>query len=73
MIMQTMTFNQAQREIINMMSCLNTDKDVADLKNVLVHFLNDRMQQKIEQLWERGILSEEKMNSYKEEHLRTSY
>lgn len=71
--MQTMTFNQAQREIINMMSCLNTDKDVADLKNVLVHFLNDRMQQKIEQLWERGILSEEKMNSYKEEHLRTSY
>lgn len=71
--MQAMTFNQAQRELINMMSCLNSDKDVSDLKDVLVHFLNDRMQQKIEQLWEQGILSEEKMNAYKKEHLRTSY
>lgn len=71
--MQTMTFNQAQQELINMMSCLRTEQDVKDLKNVLVKFLNERMQRGIDELWDNGTLTAEKMESYKEEHLRTSY
>lgn len=71
--MQTIVFNQAQREILNMMSCLHSEEDIADLKEVLVRFLNARMQRELDKLWENGTLTEEKMEMYKNEHLRTKY
>lgn len=71
--MQSVVFNQAQQELINVMSCLHTDEDVAELKKVLVRFLNERLQHEIDHLWDQGVLSQEKMDEYKTEHLRTPY
>lgn len=71
--MQTMVLNQAQREILNVMSCLGKEEDLYELKKVLVAFLNERLQKELDVLWEDGILSEEKLETYRHEHLRTKY
>lgn len=71
--MQTMVLNQAQREVLNVMSCLGKDEDLYELKKVLVAFLNERLQKELDVLWEDGILSEEKLETYRHEHLRTKY
>lgn len=68
-----MTFNQAQREVLNTMSCLRTEEDLTELKRVLVKFLDERLQRELDKMWDSGMLSEEKMNGYASEHLRTSY
>lgn len=68
-----MILNQAQREVLNVMSCLGKDEDLYELKNILVKFLNERLQRELDVLWEDGILSEEKLETYRHEHLRTRY
>lgn len=67
------TFNQAQREVLNTVSCLNTEEDLAALKRVLVQFLDDRLQREIDRLWDDGTLTEAKMEGFASEHLRTPY
>lgn len=71
--MQTMVLNQAQREILNVMSCLGKDEDLYELKHLLVTFLNERLQRELDVLWDNGNLSEKKLEDYRHEHLRTKY
>ena len=72
-IMQTMVLNQAQREVLNVMSCLGKDDDLSELKKLLVSFLNERLQRELDVLWENGSLDEKKLDSLRHEHLRTPY
>ena len=56
--MQTMVLNQAQREVLNVMSCLGKDDDLSELKKLLVSFLNERLQRELDILWDNGSLDE---------------
>ena len=71
--MQTMVLNQAQREVLNVMSCLGNDDDLSELKKLLVSFLNERLQRELDILWDNGSLDEKKLETLRHEHLRTSY
>ena len=65
--------NKAQYEVLNVLSCLDSEEDVRDLKDVLVQFLNTRLQREAERLWENGTLTEEKIKGWATEHMRTPY
>ena len=68
-----MVLNQAQREVLNVMSCLGKDDDLSELKKLLVSFLNERLQRELDILWDNGTLDEKKLETLCHEHLRTSY
>ena len=68
-----MVLNQAQREVLNVMSCLGKDEDLSELKKLLVSFLNERLQRELDILWDNGTLDEKKLETLRHEHLRTSY
>lgn len=70
---QLSNITTAQYEIINMLSCINNDEDVKALKAVIVQFLNERLQNEIDKLWEDGTLSDEVVAGWKKEHMRTPY
>ncbi|MBQ6681638.1 MAG: dephospho-CoA kinase [Prevotella sp.] len=70
---QTLHITPAQYEVLNMLSCITHDEDVAELKNVIVRFLNSRLQNEIDHLWDNGTLNEEKISEWKHEHMRTPY
>ncbi len=70
---QTTKINPAQYEIINLLSCVNSDEDVAALKNAIVEFLNTRLQNELEKLWDNGTLTQEILSSWASEHMRTPY
>lgn len=70
---QALTFNPAQQEVLNVISCLQTEQDLADLKKVLVKFMNERLQREMDKLWDSGTWSNEKLAEMKSEHLRTAY
>ena len=71
--MQTMVLNKAQREVLNVMSCLGNDDDLSELKKLLVSFLNERLQRELDILWDNGSLDYNKLESLSHEHLRTPY
>lgn len=59
--MQTQVLNQAQREVLNVMSCLGREEDLFELKKVLITFLNERLQRELDVLWDNGTLNEQKL------------
>ena len=71
--MERVVFNPAQREVLNVMSCMQTDEDLQALKAVLVQFLNDRLQRELDRLWDNGTIDEVKMNEWRNTHYRTPY
>ena len=73
MSVQILNFNNAQRAVLNVVSCLQSEQDLEDLKRTLMKFMNERMQREMDKLWDSGSWSEEKLEAMKTEHLRTSY
>lgn len=73
MATQVLHFNPAQQAVLNVISCLQSDQDLADLKRTLVKFMNERMQREMDKLWNSGAWSDEKLQAMKSEHLRTAY
>ena len=71
--MQQLKINSAQYELLNVLSCVNKDEDVAELRTIIVQFLNTRLQREIDRLWDNGTLTEEKVAAWPEEHTRTKY
>ena len=65
--------NPAQYELLNVLSCVNNEEDVAELKTVIVQFLNTRLQKELERLWNTGDLTEAKVKAWETEHMRTPY
>lgn len=55
------------------MACLTSEEDVRSLKDVLVQFLNSRMQKELNRMWDEGLLTQEKLDEMGKEHLRTAY
>ena len=70
---QVIKFNQAQRDVLNVVSLLKSDEDVKALRKVLIDFVNNRLQQDLDKLWDTGEWSEEKLQQMSKEHLRTHY
>ena len=73
MAKQVLELNQAQQAVLNVISCLQSEQDLADLKRTLVKFMNDRLQRKMDKLWESDEISNEKLQEMQSEHLRTAY
>ena len=73
MATQVLKFNQAQQAVLNVISCLQSEQDLADLKRTLVKFMNDRLQREMDKLWESGEMSNEKLQEMQFEHLRTAH
>ena len=73
MATQVLQFNQAQQAVLNVISYLQSEQDLADLKRTLVKFMNDRLQREMDKLWESGEMSNEKLQEMQSEHLRTAY
>lgn len=70
---QALRFNQAQRDVLNVVSVLHTDEEVKALRKVLIKFMNERLQTEMDKLWDSGEWSEDKLERMKGEHLRTTY
>ena len=73
MATQVLKFNPAQRAVLNVISCLQSEQDLADLKRVLVKFMNERMQREMDKLWSTNAWNHEMLEEMKSEHLRTAY
>lgn len=70
---QMTNITPAQYEVLNMLSCINREDDLIELKNVIVQFLNTRLQKELDRLWENGTLTNEKVAEWSHEHMRTPY
>ena len=71
--MQTVTFNPAQMHVLNMASRIKTEKSLQLLKQQLAEFYAKQIDEQMDELWESGKWTEQKLADLRKAHLRTPY
>lgn len=67
------TLNEAQLQILDMMSFIKSEKTLNDLKKVISDFFAQQAQDEIDRLWETGELNETRVEGFRKLHERTPY
>lgn len=62
-----------QMEVLNMMSFVDNDSTYERLRKVIADFFAKQLEEEIDQLWQKGILNEDKVESFRTLHERTAY
>ena len=70
--MQTV-FNQAQLELLDMMSFVKSPHMLSELMQVISDYFAKQAEEEIDRLWEDGNLNEDKVESFRHLHERTPY
>ncbi len=71
--MQSTVFNNAQMELLDMMSFVDSPEMLAQLKQAISDFFSRRAEEEIDRLWETGALNEQKVEDFRHLHERTPY
>jgi len=71
--MQSTVFNNAQMELLDMMSFVDTPEMLAQLKQAISDLFARRAEEEIDRLWETGALDEQKVENFRNLHERTPY
>ncbi len=70
--MKTTVFNQAQMQLLEMMSFVRTPESLADLNQVISDFFAQKAQDEIDHMWDTGELNAEKVERFRHLHERTA-
>lgn len=70
---QEATLNQAQLQILDMMSFIKTPEALSDLNRVISDYFVQKADAELDQMWADGTLSEERIESFRHLHERTPY
>ncbi len=73
MIMAATVLNEAQLELLRMMSVFNTPEAVTDLKQAISDYFAQKTEDEIDKLWADGTLTDAKVESFRSLHERTAY
>ena len=69
-----MSYSQiAQLELLDALNSINSEDELNEFKNVLAHYFAQKAQKAIDALWDEGVISEETIEQWGKEHMRTSF
>ena len=63
----------AQLELLNALNNINSEAELNEFKNLLAHYFAQKAQKAIDALWDEGVINEQTIEQWGEEHMRTPY
>lgn len=70
---QLATMNQAQLQILDMLSFIKTPEALQDLNKVISDYFVQKADAELDRMWNEGTLDEERTESFRHLHERTPY
>ncbi len=70
---QTATMNQAQLQLLDMLSFVKTPKALQDLNKIISDYFVKMADAEMDKMWTEGTLNEERIESFRHLHERTPY
>ncbi len=70
---QVATMNQAQLQLLDMLSFIKTPQALQDLNKVISDYFVKMADAEMENMWEEGLLSTERIEGFRHLHERTPY
>ena len=71
--MERTVFNNAQLEILDLMSYVENEAMLNEIRDMLSRYFAEKAQQEIDKLWEDGTINDSVVEGWKTEHMRTPY
>lgn len=71
--MAATVLNEAQLELLRMISIFNSPEALTDLKQAISNYFAQKTEEEIDKLWADGTLTESKVESFRSLHERTAY
>jgi hypothetical protein len=71
--METTVFNPAQQHILRMMSFVNDEETISDIREVLKSYFAQKVDNEMNQLLENGDITLDTIEEWGKEHMRTPY
>ena len=69
--MERTVFNNAQLEILDLMSYVENEAMLNEIRDMLSRYFAEKAQQEIDKLWEDGTINDSVVEGWKTEHMRT--
>lgn len=69
----TTTLNQAQMQILDMMSFVKTPEALKDLNQAISDYFVKKADEEMDRMWSDGVLDGERIESFRHLHERTTY
>jgi hypothetical protein len=63
----------AQLELMNALNSIDSEAELNEFKDLLARYFAEKAQKAIDALWEKGVINEETIEQWGEEHMRTPY
>lgn len=71
--MERTVFNNAQLEILDLMSYVENEDTLNEIRDMLSRYFAEKAQKEIDKLWEAGTINDAVVEGWKNEHMRTPY
>ena len=71
--MERTIFNEAQREMLDAMSHINSPEELYELKHAISEFYARKADEEMEKLWQSGEWNEQTLKKMETVHYRTPY
>jgi hypothetical protein len=69
-----MSYNQlAQLELMNAINSINSESELQEFRDLLARYFAQKAQKAIDTLWDNGVINEDTIGAWGEEHMRTPY
>ena len=63
----------AQLELMNAINSIRSEAELNEFKDLVARFFAEKAQKTIDALWDEGVINEETIEQWGNEHMRTPY
>ena len=64
--MRTTVFTPTQIHLLKMFQYMKTEEELVELKNLLFHYYSHKIDERLDELWDAGILDQKKLDEINE-------
>lgn len=69
--MESSVFNPVQQHLLTMFAFDGSEVRLKEVKEVLTKYFSEKLDQPLNDLWDSGVLNQEKLDEFRKKHLRT--
>ena len=69
--METTAFNPVQQHLLKLFAFYGSEEKLLEVKEVLTKYFSQKLDKRLNELWDSGVLNQDKLDELRTKHLRT--
>ena len=69
--METTAFNTVQQHLLKLFAFDGSEEKLLEVKEVLTKYFSQKLDKRLNELWDSGVLNQDKLDELRTKHLRT--